>query len=52
MSPRLHSWPLVVVVVSAVLIVAGRVGRITPVLIAGFALLVVAALLEFYRRSR
>jgi hypothetical protein len=43
------SLPIIVVVAAAVLIVVGRVGRLTPVLIAGFVLLAVAAVLQFVR---
>jgi hypothetical protein len=44
--------PLIIVVLSAILIVVGRVGRHTPVAIAGFVLLAVAAVLYFVIRSR
>jgi len=43
--------PIVLVVASAALIVFGRLQRITPVAIAGFVLLALAAAVEFYRRS-
>lgn len=44
--------PPIIAVLSAILIVVGRVGRQTPVLIAGFVLLAVAAALYFVIRSR
>jgi len=43
--------PVLLVVASAVLIVFGRLQRITLVAIAGFVLLALAAALEFYIRS-
>jgi hypothetical protein len=43
--------PVIVVVVAAIVIVVGRLSRRTPVAIAGFALLALAAIL-FLVRSR
>jgi hypothetical protein len=43
--------PVIVVVVAAVLILIGRTQRITPVAIAGYVLLALAAGLYFYLRS-
>jgi hypothetical protein len=47
----MKSVPIVLAVASAILIVFGRTQRITPVAIAGFVLLALAAAVEFYRRS-
>lgn len=44
--------PLIGAVVSAVLIVIGRTQRITPVAIAGYAVLGLSAVLYLYLRSR
>jgi hypothetical protein len=46
---RAVNTPFLIVVVSVVLIVVGRLRRWTPVAIAGFVLLVVAGLLQFIR---
>jgi hypothetical protein len=43
--------PIVLVVASAVLIVFGRLRKITMVAVAGYVLLALAAGLEFYIRS-
>jgi hypothetical protein len=43
--------PIVLVVASAVLIVFGRLRKITLVAVAGYVLLALAAGLEFYIRS-
>jgi hypothetical protein len=44
--------PIVGVVASAVLILIGRTQRITPVAIAGYALLALSVVLGLYERSR
>lgn len=44
--------PIVLAVASAILIVVGRVGRITLVAVAGYLVLALAAALELYNRSR
>ena len=49
---RSDLFPIVGVVVSAVLIVIGRTQRITPVAIAGYVLLALSAVLYLYLRSR
>jgi hypothetical protein len=48
----MKNLPAIVAVIAAVVIVVGRVGRLTPVAIAGFVLLGLAALLFFFMRSR
>jgi hypothetical protein len=49
---RSDVFPIVGVVVSAVLILIGRIQRITPVAIAGYIVLALSAALYFYVRSR
>jgi hypothetical protein len=49
---RSDVFPIIGVVVSAVLILIGRTQRITPVAIAGYALLVLSGVLYLYLRSR
>jgi hypothetical protein len=48
----MNTIPIVVVVAAAILIVIGRSRRVTPVAIAGYLLLALAAALELYIRSR
>ena len=49
---RSDLFPIVGVVVSAVLIAIGRTQKINPVAIAGYIVLALSAALYFYLRSR
>jgi hypothetical protein len=46
---RLTNLPVIVVVIAAIVIVVGRVSRMTPVAVAGFVLLALAAFLYLIR---